>query len=505
MDIGLFLAHYHSLPQADQWPVRKLTLVLGWGRTLSEARFGAVLPTLQNLTIVYESSFSLESPQTFAGLNNCTELRLEPAITFAGGSHGVRLHASVLAAAPNLRTLYVERGDINNLPPTPTQPVLSNLRTLLLVSCGVVQPLMERLAPHLPSIQHLVIRGAWDTAFPQAVLGLTGLETLIFEDCRDIPNVPDGITQLSNLTRFGVFCGKDSADTLIWVSPNIGLMSKLVSLNLSGNAALTSLSREVERLTQLTELRLEWTQIGQGTGPNITRLHNLRALCVKDSRYDVGSILTSNTVLPHLEELSFSGESGLREGVLDRPLLRKLVVFMYFDSVPARNALASNLTELTLRFCACGPELNAAIGQLRALTALRVNDCNLVALPQSLAQLTNLEILDVSCNHLHVLSTVRNCTKLRVLKIHNNDLTALPDGIDALPALQRVEIHHNRIITINWSLLRGLPLAFEFDRPSRCGTRYTRYDPSNPNLMTCIVMKSPNPLAQNVHPVVVGL
>ena len=74
-----------------------------------------------------------------------------------------------------------------------------------------------------------------------------------------------------------------------------------------------------------------------------------------------------------------------------------------------------------------------------------------------ISRLQKLRTLDVSDNKLGTFPPVGQWTQLRVLLIHGNDLTSLPEGITDLPRLERFDFAGNRIATISLGVLRKLP------------------------------------------------
>ena len=117
-----------------------------------------------------------------------------------------------------------------------------------------------------------------------------------------------------------------------------------------------------------------------------------------------------------------------------------------------------------------------SLAQLHNLQVLFVNDNRLTALPDSLAQLRNLQTLFLNHNRLTVLSVsltqLRNLQKLYVndnrltalpdslgllqnlltLVARNNQLTALPDSLGQLQNLQKLYVNDNRLTALPDSL-----------------------------------------------------
>lgn len=67
-------------------------------------------------------------------------------------------------------------------------------------------------------------------------------------------------------------------------------------------------------------------------------------------------------------------------------------------------------------------------------------------LPPSIANLTNLEILNLSNNLLEeVPSSVSSMPKLRILNISINRLNSLPRGFGAFPVLEVLDLSYNNL------------------------------------------------------------
>ncbi len=97
------------------------------------------------------------------------------------------------------------------------------------------------------------------------------------------------------------------------------------------------------------------------------------------------------------------------------------------------------------------------IGELRELRGLLVQGCKLHHLPESISALENLENVAVhACQLTDTPAGLWRLPKLKYLTLSQNQLTALPEGVN-LPALETLQLQHNKLQTLPVSLLQGCP------------------------------------------------
>lgn len=139
----------------------------------------------------------------------------------------------------------------------------------------------SQLQPHVPNLRHLGLGWAEDDAVRSAVFNLTTLESLeltqfFFE------YIPDDIGRLIGLTRLVV----EGCEYLASVSPAIGSLALLQSLELSGSA-LPTIPAEVLHLTRMTELRVtRASEGGIASCPDPSKLHDLKVIWARETRHD---------------------------------------------------------------------------------------------------------------------------------------------------------------------------------------------------------------------------
>src|SRR5579859_1433277 len=86
-------------------------------------------------------------------------------------------------------------------------------------------------------------------------------------------------------------------------------------------------------------------------------------------------------------------------------------------------------------------------------TELDLSKLNLIAIPDSLSQLTNLQYLNLDNNQITAIpDSLAQLTNLQRLDLGYNQITAIPNSLAQLTNLQHLELDHNQITTIPDSL-----------------------------------------------------
>lgn len=91
--------------------------------------------------------------------------------------------------------------------------------------------------------------------------------------------------------------------------------------------------------------------------------------------------------------------------------------------------------------CTCSRD-----GQLTSILIDFNNEPILSAIPPGIANLTNLEILNLANNHIEELPvSISSMPKLRILNLSINRLSALPRGFGAFPVLEVLDLSYNNL------------------------------------------------------------
>jgi internalin A len=98
-------------------------------------------------------------------------------------------------------------------------------------------------------------------------------------------------------------------------------------------------------------------------------------------------------------------------------------------------------------------ELPESLGQLTQLTRLSLHNNQLASLPEFLKKLTQLTRLSLHNNQLVSLpESLGQLTQLTRLSLHNNKLVSLPESLGQLTQLKILSLHNNQLISLQESL-----------------------------------------------------
>ncbi|MFT3786180.1 MAG: leucine-rich repeat domain-containing protein [Tepidisphaeraceae bacterium] len=230
--------------------------------------------------------------------------------------------------------------------------------------------------------------------------------------------------------------------------PEIGSLTALMGLNLSGNR-LSTLPSVIRSLTALTTLSLSNNQLST-LPPEIGSLTALESLDLINNQL--------STLPPEIGSLTALMWLNLNVNQL--------------STLPPEIGSLTALTELYLgdnQLSTLPPE----IGSLTALTRLGLSGNQLSTLPPEIGSLTALEVLDLSNNQLSTLPPeIGSLRALTVLDLSSNQLSTLPPEIGSLTALTRLYLNDNQLSTLppvigslpalTWLGLNGNPLPAEW-------------------------------------------
>jgi internalin A len=132
-------------------------------------------------------------------------------------------------------------------------------------------------------------------------------------------------------------------------------------------------------------------------------------------------------------------------------------VYLYYNqitAIPDSLAQLTNLQQLRLS----NNQITAIPGSLARLTYLQELDLSnnqITVIPDSLARLTNLQHLYLYKNHITAIpDSLAQLTNLQQLRLSNNQITAIPGSLARLTNLQELNLSNNQITAIPGSLAR---------------------------------------------------
>ena len=311
--------------------------------------------------------------------------------------------------------------------------------------------------------------------------GLTSLDLRHLE----LVELPEELAQLSALTQLDLeynrlaslpawFAKLASLHTLVLSNNALKVVPEVLS-ELPGLTALVMNGNAVQHLPiWLTDLPL-LSRIGIAKNP-IAQVGVLQAIAPRLQQLEIDNaylmqlveqldtrrlesldiLLTRGETLPQklctftlLTRLRLRGQCsplGLQLSELKRlKQLKRLVINCGLEVLPESLAQLSQLQTLDIS----GNQLSAlpeGLAQLTQLQNLDVSGNQLGALPESLAQLTQLQFLDVSRNQLSALpESLAQLTQLQSLFVSLNQLSALPEGLTQLTQLQSLDVSRNQL------------------------------------------------------------
>lgn len=340
-----------------------------------------------------------------------------------------------------VQSLRLERQSFVVLPGEVTQ--LVNLEELSLSRCTQLnlENTFELLAT-LPRLRVLDISWIPVVDLPENISKLTALESLNLRDTR-LVKLPRSFTQLVNLrhlnlrhnyyfnpedvfrklSRMEGLVSLDISYCQLWELPNeLGALANLQSLNLEGNG-LVSLPDGISKMSSLRELNLaanyQTGEVVGGVAADVTwRQEELFGLLAKCANLQVLDL--TNCRLSVLSP-AISRVTSLRSLDLSNNRLQEL---------PEAVGKLPNIEV----FRCTNPTMGNRTNQLRAL-------------PKSMANLSNLRVLDVTANEFTEFELPANhqWQQLEELHLGWNRLTSFPEAIRTMDGLKHLNLDINLI------------------------------------------------------------
>lgn len=271
---------------------------------------------------------------------------------------------------------------------------------------------------------------------------------------------PDFFVLLKN---FNVEILEISGSSIGSLTPEIGALTSLVSLDLSSNS-ITDLPSTIGSLSKLESLILENNLIKE-LPPELTELNNLKELILTDNK--LISLPSNFGQMESLEILDLKFNVELIALPIDFANLRNLQVLLLSDNYPIKKDI---------------PNFLAEVFKLRNLKQLELVNIGIEEIPSSIKQLKNLEDLDLHYNQLSDLpDELANLTSLKNLDICGNHFSKLPESIFELERLESIYAGENQIeyISPNISKLKNLKYLYIGKAGKGLSFETDDFDPTN--------------------------
>jgi len=244
--------------------------------------------------------------------------------------------------------------------------------------------------------------------------------------CLGLTEIPETITQLTNLTKLSL-----NNNQITEIPEAITQLTNLTELYLNNNQ-ITEIPEAIAQLTNLTELYLYNNQITE-IPEAITQLINLEILNLGSNQItEISEAIAKRLNLTHL----FLHGNQIRE-------------------IPEAIAQLTNLISLDLSRNQI-TEIPEAIAQLTNLTWLNFFNNQITEIPEAIAQLTNLISLDLDNNQItDIPKVIAQLTNLTWLTLFNNQITEIPEAIAQLTNLESLVLYNNPLNPILQSVYSG--------------------------------------------------
>ncbi|KAL1307362.1 receptor-like protein 7 [Arachis hypogaea] len=248
------------------------------------------------------------------------------------------------------------------------------------------------------------------------------------------PLLPSQFGGFVNLTHLNLSWCSFEGD----IPSEISYLSKLVSLDLSGNLNLKwteiTWKRLLQNATALREIFLDYTDMSSISLSSLSLITNwsFSSVTLGLSNTNITGYLTSDILcLPNLKELHLYGNTYLQVHV-------------------SRLNCNASVSILDLSFCEFqGSLIPSSFSNLTYLTSLTLFDCGLNgSIPSSLSNLQHLTHLDLSSNSIvgSIPSSFSNLQHLTYLDLSNNNLTgAVPASFSKLELLTHLDLSSNEL------------------------------------------------------------
>ena len=294
-------------------------------------------------------------------------------------------------------------------------------------------------------LQHLQLTGT----IPAELGSLTNLKTLWLSGNQLSGEIPVELGDLTNLTRLSLGNNQLSGE----IPEKLGGLTNLRWLELSGNQLNGEIPEELGKLTNLIHLYLHGNQLSGQTPAELGKLTNLTNLYLHENQLS-GEIPAELGSLTNLTELNLRSNQLTDEIPRELSSLTHLTLLYLYDNqligeIPAELGRLTNLGELVLWGNQLSGEIPAELGSLTHLLRLNLSGNQLSGeIPAELGSLTNLTYLRLHENQLSgkIPSELGDLTNLETLALGGNQLSGkIPSELGDLTNLLRLVLSGNQL------------------------------------------------------------
>ncbi|XP_065875759.1 disease resistance protein RPV1-like isoform X2 [Euphorbia lathyris] len=421
-------------------------------------------------------------------LSNCTNLLAFPDLSRAKNleSLNVAYCTSLAEVHPSIRFLDqlidLDMRCCTSLLSLPTGIKWKSLKTLNLSGCSYLRWFPE----FTESLTYLNLNETAIHVLPESIRKMSGLIALNLKDCKQLHNLPENMHLLkslviidlsgcSNITRFPKICGEVkylylSETAIVEIPSSIGLLSKLLHLDLMNCKRLENLPSDIYNLACLEHLVLsgcssitKFPEVSMQIkklfldGTAIEEIPSSIQHCFELIELNLQNCTSLHTLpstickLKHLQKLNLSGcgmFDNFPEILEDMNSLR----YLYLDGtaikkLPSPLQKLKVLSSLQLKncryLCLYGVKFFDNLPkeglQIQYLHKLYLNNCGLFVVPRCIGSLSALEALDLSGNPFReITSSLNGLFELQYLGVRNcihlESLPELPPNLAKLDA-----------------------------------------------------------------------
>ncbi|GKV48978.1 hypothetical protein SLEP1_g55750 [Rubroshorea leprosula] len=263
------------------------------------------------------------------------------------------------------------------------------------------------------------------------------------------------------------------------LSDSIGQLSKLESINLSGNQLSGSIPDSIGQLSKLESIYLSVNQLSGSIPNSIGQLSKLESINLVLNQLS-GSIPESIGQLSKLESIDcfgnqLNGSIPDSIGQLSKLESIDLVGNQLSGSIPDSIGQLSELESIDLSGNQLSGSIPDSIGQLSELESIDLSGNQLSgSIPDSIGQLSELKSIDFSGNQLSgsIPYSIGQLSELESIDLSGNQLSgSIPDSIRQLSKLESIDLSSNQLRTgfPDWLQLQKTILKVDLSNASISG------------------------------------